>query len=127
VFILEADQADAQSFVTRESRLTPHTLVVYKARPCRLHLLHSLLHALSNSHDSASGAVIMTDVCIVCLGDFRLSPEQVDAETDNSPIKTEPETIAPLPVLPSEQRYSDPVHSEHSDPPGASSSDPSIP
>jgi hypothetical protein len=69
----------------------------------------------------------MTDVCIVCLGDLRISPEHVDAETDNSPIKTEFETIAPLPVLPSEQRYSDPVHRKHSDSPGASSSDPSIP
>ncbi|KAH0288451.1 hypothetical protein M436DRAFT_39521 [Aureobasidium namibiae CBS 147.97] len=45
----------------------------------------------------------MTDVCIVCLGDFRLSPEHADAETDSIPIKTETETIAPLPVLPSEQ------------------------
>lgn len=59
----------------------------------------------------------MTDVCIVCLGDFRLSPEHMDAETDSVPIKTETETIAPLPVLPSEQRYSVPVHREHFDPP----------
>ncbi|CAD0111771.1 unnamed protein product [Aureobasidium uvarum] len=69
----------------------------------------------------------MTDVCIVCLGDLRLRPEDVDAETDVKPIKTETEITAPLPVLPSEQRYSDPVHAEHYDPPEPSSSVPSIP
>ncbi|KAG9991892.1 hypothetical protein KCU72_g21114, partial [Aureobasidium melanogenum] len=45
----------------------------------------------------------MADVCIVCLGDLRLRPEDTDAETDTKPIKTEIEIPAPLPVLPSEQ------------------------
>lgn len=54
----------------------------------------------------------MTDVCIVCLGDFRLRPQ--DAETDLNPVDSHPS--APLPVLSSEQRYSDPVHTELHDP-----------
>ncbi|CAD0031975.1 unnamed protein product [Aureobasidium pullulans] len=41
----------------------------------------------------------MTDVCIVCLGDFRLRPQ--DAETDLNPVDSHPS--APLPVLSSEQ------------------------
>ncbi|KAI5270502.1 hypothetical protein E4T47_06150 [Aureobasidium subglaciale] len=55
----------------------------------------------------------MADVCIVCLGDFRLRPE--DAETDIKPVGID--IITPLPVLSSEQRYSDPVHSDVSNPP----------
>ncbi|KAG9742925.1 hypothetical protein KCU73_g8544, partial [Aureobasidium melanogenum] len=45
----------------------------------------------------------MADVCIVCLGDLRLRPEDTDAETNSRAIKTEIEIPAPLPVLPSEQ------------------------
>lgn len=111
MLILKADLADAQSSVTREFRIEgnapsaiSHTLV-YKPHPFLLPSLHSHLHVLPTWCNSAPGAVIMADVCIVCLGDLRLRPEDPDADTDTKPIKTEIEIPAPLPVLPSEQRY----------------------
>lgn len=58
VLIFKADQADAQSFVTRESKATrPHSAVshtlVYKPHPFLLPFPHSLLYVLTTLCDSA--------------------------------------------------------------------------